>query len=96
MKLITYNIRGLGGRVKKKEIKDMVRDQKPDMLCLQETKMEGVDRRMSSSLWEGDDFDWACKDVVGRSGGLLAIWKKDCFELQSIFCGPNYLGLEGC
>lgn len=50
MKLITFNIRGLGG-VKKRELKDLVRQQKPDMLCIQETKMEGVDGRLSSMLW---------------------------------------------
>lgn len=43
MKLISYNIRGLGGKVKKKEIQKLVREQKPNMLCVQETKMEVVD-----------------------------------------------------
>lgn len=73
IKLVTYNIRGLGGRVKKKEVKELVRSQKPDLLCLQETKMEGIDRRLCSLLWEGGDFEWESKDAVGRSGGLLVI-----------------------
>lgn len=95
MKLITYNIRGLGGRVKKKEVKELVRNQKPDMLCLQETKTEGIDRRLCSMLWEGDDFEWVSKDDVGRSGGLLVIWKRECFELETVFYENNYVGLEG-
>lgn len=35
----------------------MVLSQKPDMLCLQESKIEGVDRKLCSMLWAGDDFD---------------------------------------
>lgn len=56
MKLISYNIRGLGGKVKKKEIQKLVREQKPNMLCVQETKMEVVDRKVCAQLWDCDDF----------------------------------------
>lgn len=95
MKIISFNIRGLGGRVKKKEVKELVRLQKPNMLCLQETKMEGVDRSVCSMLWEGDEFEWASKDAVGRSGGLIVLWNRECFEVVSVFTGSNFLGLEG-
>lgn len=46
MKLIYLNIGGLGGRIKKKEVRDMVKVQKPDMICLQESKVERVDRNL--------------------------------------------------
>lgn len=42
MKVVSYNIRDLGGRIKKKEIRETV--------CIQETKLERVDRRMCSLL----------------------------------------------
>lgn len=71
----------------------LVKSQKPDMLCVQETKMLGIDRNMCSTLWEGDDFDWKAKDAEGRSGGLWILWRKDSFVLESVFQGSNYLGL---
>lgn len=72
----------------------MVRSQKPDMVCLQETKLEWVDRRLCSLLWEGNEFEWAHKNVERRSGGLIVLWRKGCFELISVFQGNNYLGIE--
>lgn len=50
MKIVSYNIRNLGGRIKKKEIRETTRIQKPDTVCIQETKLERVDRRMCSLL----------------------------------------------
>lgn len=46
MKLISLNIRDLGGRVKKREVKQLVVDQKPQLVCLQETKIEQIERRL--------------------------------------------------
>lgn len=46
-------------------------------------------------IWEGDEFEWVSKDVVGRSGGLIILWKKGCFELIAEFNGANFLGIEG-
>lgn len=37
MKLVSYNIRGLGGRVKKIEIRDVVMEDKMDLVCIQES-----------------------------------------------------------
>lgn len=52
MKLITYNIKGLGGRVKKREAKQMVKSEKLNLIYLQETKMEVVDRSLCARLWD--------------------------------------------
>lgn len=87
MKFISFNVRGLGGRVKKKDVKEMVKVHKLDFLCLQETKMEGTDRKLCSLLWDDDDFDWVAKNATGRSGGLLLVWRRDCFSLISEFQG---------
>lgn len=57
MKIISFNIRGLGGRIKK-EVRQMVKIQTPDMVCLQESKVEGVDRRLCSMLWVNDNLEW--------------------------------------
>lgn len=73
----------------------MVRQQKPDMLCIQETKMEGVDGRLSSMLWGGNDFDWLAQNATERSGGMIIIWKKESFEMTVEFSGSNFLGVEG-
>jgi len=40
MKIISYNIRGLGSFEKKKEIQKMVKFYRPWILCVQQTKLE--------------------------------------------------------
>lgn len=43
MKIITYNVRGLGRGVKWPAIRRMATKQNIDMLCIQETKKEFFD-----------------------------------------------------
>lgn len=69
MKVVSYNIRGLGCRVKKRDVKQLVIENKSGMVCLQETKLEMMDSRICLSLWDGDDVDWVAKSVAGNSGG---------------------------
>lgn len=76
-------------------MRQIVQSQKPDMLCVQESKLIGVDRKLCSILWEGDDFEWLSKDAEGRSRGLLIIWRKGSFNIDSTFHRPNYLGVDG-
>lgn len=79
MKLISWNIRGLGGKVKKGEIKVLVNLEKPDFLCVQETKMENVELRLCRFFWNDFNFSWAFKPSAGRSGGLLSMWNASIF-----------------
>lgn len=95
MKIIFYNIRGLGGRLKKRDVRQLVKCQKPDMLCLQVSKFSGVDRKLCSFLWEGDDFDWFAKDAEGRYSGLIVLSKRYAFLLSIQFQGNNFLGVTG-
>lgn len=95
MKLLSYNIRALAGRVKKRDFSQLIKIQKPDLLCLQQSKLELVDRRLCSMLWYGDDFEWVIKEEEGRAGVLIIIWNKNKFELNSNFSGNSYLVVEG-
>jgi exonuclease III len=38
----SFNIRGLGSRVKKRKIRDLIRVENIDFLAHQETKLEGI------------------------------------------------------
>jgi exonuclease III len=47
------NVRGLGAGMKKRRIRELVRVEKVEVLALQETKVERVDRSICGSLWGG-------------------------------------------
>ena len=42
MKVLTYNIRGLGGRAKRKVIKKLIAKEGVELLCIQEIKVEVI------------------------------------------------------
>lgn len=46
MKIITYNIKGLGRGLKWASIRKMVKKEQVDMLCIQKTKKEVIDKAL--------------------------------------------------
>lgn len=43
MKIISFNVRGLGGWEKRREVRKLVNEHSPWVLCIQETKLQAVD-----------------------------------------------------
>ena len=50
MKIVTYNVRGLGRGLKWASIRNLVKKEQVDLLCLQETKKEVIDKNFMSSF----------------------------------------------
>ncbi|GLT33573.1 hypothetical protein SLA2020_081470 [Shorea laevis] len=95
MKIISFNVRGLGSLIKRKEIFRLVRREKPDFLFIQETKLEEVEVSLCKMLWFSDDFDWVMQKSVGNSGGMLCIWNNKRFVQKSMFEGRGFIGIFG-
>ena len=57
MKIINWNIRGLGSRKKRRVVKDFLRHENPDVVMFQETKREVCDRRFVGSVWTARNKD---------------------------------------
>lgn len=83
MKLISWNVRGLGGLEKRREVKKLVLEKIPFILCLQETKLAVCDDFLCNSLWGDSSHAFSYRPSVGglwgdficvghlRSGGLV-------------------------
>ncbi|GLT45515.1 hypothetical protein SLA2020_193430 [Shorea laevis] len=95
MKVISFNVRGLGSLVKRKEISKLVRIENLDFLFLQETKLEGIEMSLCRLLWNTDDFDWVMQKSNGNSGGLLCVWNKRNFVKSSVVEGHGFIGILG-
>lgn len=95
MKVGSYNIRGLGGRLKKEAIRNLVRKKRLDFICIQETKLDRCDKFLCQSLWGDLDVDWIFRQAQGSLGGLLCIWSTEAFVKQVIFEGNGFLGVSG-
>jgi hypothetical protein len=76
MIVLSFNIRGLGGRIKRRKIRDLVRHNNVDFLALQETKLGVITPEVCYSIWGSQDCQWAFLPSDGNSGGILSLWKK--------------------
>lgn len=85
----------MGSAPKKTDIRKLVATENPDILFIQETKMELINSRLCYSLWGNSDCDFVFLPSIGRSGGLLSIWSRKHFQLQISFSGEGFLGISG-
>lgn len=51
MKVLSYNVRGLGGGEKRLEVRRLVQEKQPSVLCIQESKLMAVSERLVESVW---------------------------------------------
>ena len=58
LKILSWNVRGLNDRRKRSIVKNLLRGWKYDVICLQETKLTGMDRQIVGSVWSCPFVDW--------------------------------------
>ena len=80
IKILCWNVRGLNDLEKKKLIKGVVRNQKPNLVCLLETKVKEMSLQMVKSVGIGRFLIWASVDARGAAGGLLLFWDNRVME----------------
>ena len=95
MNIISYNVRGLGRGVKWPTIKRMVKEHRIDLLCLQETKKESINKIMCQALWGNSDFSWEDAPLVNSAGGIFCIWNQNSFKVESKIAGAGFILLSG-
>jgi hypothetical protein len=89
----SFNIRGLGSRVKRRKVRDIITSENLDFIALQETKLEGISGSLCCRLWGSNDCDWVFLPAVGNSGGILSLWRKSLGSLVFSFMGEGFVGV---
>ena len=82
MRYISWNCKGLGSTLKEEAMKDLVRIHKPEILLVQETKMEET-----TILQAGKKF-WKKGPGIGNnsrgaSGGIATFWDSTLYDLEA-------------
>lgn len=95
MKIISWNIRGMGSYVKKNFLRKLIKRRRPDLIFVQETKLESLDRFVVQKLWGNGSFEFVCSNSIGASGGLMSVWNKEFFKATSITIHRSFILLEG-
>ena len=80
LKILCWNVRGANDSSKRKLIKAFVRNQKVDLLCIQE-KIQLMSEGVVRSIGVGRYLDWRALDASGSTRGILICWDKRLLEL---------------
>jgi len=73
MKVLSCNVRGLGGIGKWRYISDTITKEDIDMVCIQETKAEVIDPNLCRSIWGSNTVEWVDTIGTNRAGGIISI-----------------------
>jgi len=79
MKYVSWNCRGLGSRSKEEALKDIVRIYSPEILLIQETKMEDLPLLQSSKVFWKKGHGRVVS-ARGASGGIATFWNSDMYD----------------
>jgi hypothetical protein len=71
----------LGGFAKRPEVRKLINEKNPTIVCIQETKLFVVDDVLCTALWGILTQSHSYRPAVGASGGLLIMWDSSKVEV---------------
>lgn len=90
MKYVSWNCRGLGSRLKEEALKGIVRMYSPEILLIQETKLEDLLLlQASKAFW--NKGQGRAVSARGASGGIASFWDNSKYDLIYEECFPHWL-----
>ena len=93
LRLLLWNVRGANDYEKRKVIKALIKDQKVDLVCLQE-----MSKRIVRSLGMGRCLEWGAVYLRGAFGGVLVFWDNRVLQLLEAEVGTSSVScrFESC
>ncbi|CAO2037441.1 unnamed protein product [Urochloa humidicola] len=82
--ILSWNVRGLGDKIKCNNVRLAIPDPPPSIICLQETKLQHIDRFKVASFLPArlaSSYTFQPSDVA--SGGIITAWEPSLFSLVS-------------
>jgi len=95
MKVLTYNVRGLGGGEKRVEVQRLVSEKNPFVLCIHESKLSVVDDVLIKSIRGDAPSGYSYQPSVGASGGLVTVWDSSLVDVWSCMSFAHVLVIKG-
>ena len=81
LKLLSWNVRGANNPNKRNVIRNFIRSQRVDLVCLQETKLQKLSSTEARSFGVGRLAEWRAVEAEGTAGGILVFWDTRKLEL---------------
>ena len=87
LKILSWNVRGVNDKNKRKVIKALIKLQRVDLVCLQETKIQDISQKVVHNLGVGRFLGWGAVSVRGAAGGVVVFWHNRVLELVGMEVG---------
>ena len=85
--ILSWNVRGLNNPQKRERVKFWLRQWKCDIICLQESKLNSLDKGIIRSIWGNPYVGWEVLHAEGTSGGVILMWDKRIVEKLDVLVG---------
>lgn len=73
VKILSWNVRGLNEADKRTTTSSLIKKWKPNIVCLQETKIEEFPVSWIRQIWGNHWVEWAELKSVGNGGGIIIL-----------------------
>lgn len=90
MKLTTQNIRGLGGKRKQRNLSNRIKEEKLDIVFIQETKCL-IDKIREIHIKQLIKYEYLEFKVDNIVGGILTLWNPQKLGILDVEASRNYL-----
>ena len=87
LKMVSWNVRGLNDSQKRLVVRNLLREWQCDVVCLQETKLAGINRQLVCNLWGCLYVVWPALDVDQTAGGVLIMWDRRVLQKLEVLVG---------
>lgn len=96
MKLLTWNVRGLGRIEKCRAVKKLLNSLKPVVVMLQELKLKKVNSRTFNALRGRGRYKRFAVELDGASGSIITMWQENFFKFENsvVYC-RSYILING-
>jgi exonuclease III len=85
-----WNVHGLNDRACRGVVREFVLQERPVLVCLQETKFDVVCASLANETL-GSDFDYVFLSAVGTAGGVFLGWHRGCMFVSDVAMGRHSL-----
>ncbi|GMI90536.1 hypothetical protein HRI_002722900 [Hibiscus trionum] len=95
LKVISWNVRGLGRLEKAGAIRNLIRVNKPQILFIQETKLSAISPSLLRRLGCDANFEHLHSPAEGSSEGILNAWDSRFFTLSESVISRRFIAVFG-
>lgn len=81
--VLSWNVRGLNAQARRDNVRTLVDDIRPSIVCLQETKLDVISEFLVFSLLGRDFVDFAYLPASSTRGGILIAGRRGSVSLSN-------------